>query len=102
MKNELRGNQEAAAIEQALTTMKSLLHDYRAVADGACYHYAKAEVLRLEGEASAARAREDLRELTDRAWRQARALEQAIAEWSGDEFYALGGGGYGNARLPQR
>lgn len=102
MKTRRRGNGEPTDLKQAMTTLKALLPDYRAVAEATCYYYAKAELRRLQEEASEAGALEDLPALTDRAWRLARALERAVAEWSGEEFCAPERRGYGNAGLHRR
>ena len=75
---------------EAFKRLDTLLPIYREVADSGSFHYAEAQVLRLKTDARARAPERTPRELATHLARLAQALADAIAEWQGEEFYALG------------
>lgn len=102
MLTQIVETREATGVQLALDAAQGLLSAYQAVAPACCYHYARAELSRLQGEAREARTHQALRQLSDRVWRQKQALEQAICEWRSDEFYSLEEQGHGESLSSER
>ena len=77
--------------DEALKRLDTLLPIYRAFADSGSFHFAEAQIARLKTDVYRARTAERTpRELAAHLARLAQALADAVAEWQGEEFYALG------------